>query len=63
MCRRVDIEEERATLVFSNLDADKVGYISTDIIKKSLGEDITDPVLEAMIIAADRDGDGMVTER
>lgn len=43
-------------MVFANLDPDKTGYISTATIRKSLGEDISEEALEAMIRVADTDG-------
>lgn len=61
MGRRVRIEPERISLVFSRLDPDSQSFISTDSIRKVLGEDIPQQELESMIDAADLNQDRLVT--
>ena len=61
MGKRVRIEPERVSLVFSRLDPDGQGFISTDSIRKVLGEDIPQHELELMIDAADLNKDRLVT--
>lgn len=61
MGKRVTIEPERISLIFSRLDPDTQGYISTDSIRKVLGEDIPQKELETMIEAADLNQDRLVT--
>jgi Ca2+-binding EF-hand superfamily protein len=59
----VDIKENRLDVVFSFLDPDNQGKISAESIRSALGEDISPQELAAMISAADRDGDNMVSKQ
>jgi Ca2+-binding EF-hand superfamily protein len=59
---RVRVSEARLSLVFSYLDADAKGYLSTAGLQSALGEDVSMLDLQDMIAAADDDGDQVVSK-
>ena len=63
MFNRVVVTENRLGLVFTYLDPDNVGYITSQILRNALGEEIPEFELRNMIASADSDNDGVVTKR
>eukprot|EP01038_Epipyxis_sp_PR26KG_P006797 gene6797-9310_t len=63
MHRRVEVSEQRLSLMFSYMDLENKGQLTAAMIRNSLGDDLSTAELDSMIEAADSNGDRQITKR